>query len=103
MGAMAMALSYAKQEGFQFNKREQVVNNDLRSYKTLRFTDRPQYLVDYIETPQGDGPYGARGLGEQGVIGIPGALANALSRAIGKPLSQLPLTPESIWRAKEGI
>jgi len=103
MGAMAMALSYAKQEGFQFNKREQVVNNDLRSYKTLRFTDRPQYLVDYIETPQGDGPYGARGLGEQGVIGIPGALANALSRAIGKPLNQLPLTPESIWRVKEGI
>jgi len=103
MGAMAMALSYAKQEGFLFNKREQVVNNDLRSYKTLRFTDRPQYLVDYIETPQGDGPYGARGLGEQGVIGIPGALANALSRAIGKPLNQLPLTPESIWRVKEGI
>lgn len=102
MGAMAMALSFAKQEGFVFNNREQVMNNDLRSYKTLRISDAPEYLVDFVENPQGDGPYGARGMGEQGVVGVPGALANALSRAIGKSLNHLPLTPESIWKVKEG-
>ena len=79
------------------------MNNDLRSYKTLRFSDAPEYLVDFVENPQGDGPYGARGMGEQGVIGVPGALANALSRALGKPLNHLPLTPESIWKVKEGL
>jgi CO/xanthine dehydrogenase Mo-binding subunit len=36
-------------------------------------------------------------LGEQGVLGIYGALSNALSRAIGKPLNHLPLTPERVW------
>lgn len=100
MGGMAMALSFSKQEGFEFNDRGQVLNRDLRSYKTLRIGDAPEYLVDFVETPQGDGPYGARGLGEQGVIGIPGALANALSRALGVPYNHLPLTPESLWKKR---
>ena len=69
----------------------------------MRIGDAPEYLVDYVETPQGDGPYGARGLGEQGVIRIPGALANALSRALGVPFNHLPLTPESLWKKKGGI
>lgn len=101
VGAMAMALGYSSCEGFIFNSREQVLNDDLRSYKVFRYGDEPEYLVDFIETPQGDGPYGARGLGEQGVIGIPGALSNALSKAIDYQLKTMPLTAESMWRAKK--
>ena len=103
IGSIGMGLSFAAKEGFTFNARGQAQNGDLRSYKVLRYGEEPEYLIDFIETPQGDGPFGARGLGEQGVIGIPGALANALSRALGKPLNDLPLTPESIWSKKEGL
>ena len=103
VGSIGMGLSFASKEGFVFNERGHTQNGDLRSYKLLRYGEQPEYLIEFLETPQGDGPYGARGLGEQGVIGIPGALANALSRALGKPLNQLPLTPESIWRKKEAI
>ncbi len=102
IGSIGMALSFAGKEGFLLNERGQVQNSDLRSYKILRYGEQPEYLIDFVETPQGDGPYGMRGLGEQGVIGIPGALANALSRAVGKPLNRLPLTPEEIWKSKEG-
>ena len=102
VGSMSMGLGYASSEGFIFNSREQVVNDDLRSFKVMRYGEEPEYLVDFVETPQGDGPFGARGLGEQGVIGIPGALANALSRAVQSPLNQLPLTPESIWKTIKG-
>jgi CO/xanthine dehydrogenase Mo-binding subunit len=98
VGGLAMGLSFARNEGFLFNNREQVINDDLRSYKILRYGEHPKYQVEFLNTPQGDGPFGARGLGEQGVIGMPGALSNALSRAIGKPLNALPLTPESIWK-----
>ena len=102
VGSMAMGLGYSSCEGFVFNSREQVLNDDLRSFKVMRYGEEPEYLVDFVETPQGDGPYGARGLGEQGVIGIPGALANALSRASGYQLNHLPLTPESIWKTVKG-
>jgi CO/xanthine dehydrogenase Mo-binding subunit len=103
VGAMAMGLSFARNEGFVFNSREQVQNNVLRDYKIIRYGEHPQYFIDFVETPQGDGPFDARGLGEQGDIGVPGALANAVSRAVGVEINELPLLPELIYKyVKEG-
>ncbi len=99
VGAMAMALGGASTEAFIFDSRERVLNAKLRDFKILRIEDAPEYEVAFVETPQRDGPYNARGLGEQGVLGMYGALSNALSRAIGKPLNHLPLTPERVWEA----
>lgn len=100
VGSMAMALGMATTESFNFNKGLQVLNGSLRSYKVLRLGEEPEYLVEFIETPQVDGPYGARGLGEQAAIGIPAAVANALSTALGTELNRLPLVPEALWRSK---
>lgn len=103
VGGMAMGLSFASNEVFIYNNRGQVINNNLRSFKIMRYGEEPEYLVDYIETPQKDGPYGARGIGEQSIIGIPGALSNALSRALGVQLKSLPLTPEYLWKSKKEV
>ncbi|CAH1222432.1 Putative xanthine dehydrogenase molybdenum-binding subunit XdhA [Paenibacillus allorhizoplanae] len=100
VGGMNMGLSFASREAFLFNKAGIVLNPQLRTYKITRFGDQPEYLVDFVETPFVDGPYGARGVAESGTIGMPGALANALSIAAGVELNQLPLTPELIWRAR---
>jgi CO/xanthine dehydrogenase Mo-binding subunit len=54
-------------------------------------------MVGFVETPQLDSPYGAPEIGEQGLMGMPGALGNALSLAAGVSLHHL----ELIWRAKE--
>jgi CO/xanthine dehydrogenase Mo-binding subunit len=99
VGAMAMALGFSRSEAFAFDGRGRLLNGSLRDFKIPRYGDHPEYIVDFLETAQHDGPYGARGLGEQGVLGIPGALAGALSRAVGRHLDRLPLTPEAVWRA----
>lgn len=101
VGGMSMGLGFAGWEGFTLNKQGRMVNDSLRNYKILRYGEEPLYEVQFVETPQRDGPYGARGLGEQGILGMPGALAGALSRAVGYPLKQLPLTPQKIWEAGE--
>ena len=102
-GAMVMGLSFARNEGFVFNSQELVQNNVLRDYKIIRYGEHPNFHIDFVETPQGDGPFGARGLGEQGIIGMPGSLANAVSRAVGKEINELPLLPELIYKyVKEG-
>ena len=101
VGAIGMGLSFAMNEVFHYNARGQVINNSLRGFKIMRYGEDPEYLIDYVETPQKDGPYGARGIGEQAIIGIPAALINALSRAIGVQLKTLPLTPETLWKAKK--
>jgi len=102
MGAMCMGLSFASREEFHFDAEGGMKNSQFRSYKVLRYGENPAYIVDFVETPRTDAPYGSRGLGEQGLIGMPAALANALSAAAGVPLNHLPLTPESIWKAKGG-
>ena len=42
----------------------------------------------------GPGPFGAKGMGEGGILPIAPAVANALEDALGVRVSGLPLTPE---------
>ncbi|MBL4952872.1 xanthine dehydrogenase family protein molybdopterin-binding subunit [Neobacillus sp. YIM B02564] len=101
MGAMSMGLAFAGRETFYFDDLGRVLNPQLRTYRPLRYGENPEYVVGFVETPQLDSPYGARGAGEHGLMGMPGALGNALSLAAGVQLNHLPLIPELIWRAKE--
>jgi len=97
VGSMAMGIGYSTTEAFEFDKNQKVLNGSLRDFKILRYGEHPEYFVDFLTTPQQDGPYGARGLGEQGIIGMPGALSAAFSKAVGKQLNRMPLTPEYLW------
>lgn len=102
-GAMSMGLSWASREGFSFDQHGSILNNQFRTYKTLRYDEQPEYVVEFVNTPQMDGPYGARGIGEHGIIGMPAALANSLSAAANVPLNQLPIIPEYIWSQKKEV
>jgi CO/xanthine dehydrogenase Mo-binding subunit len=103
MGAMSMGLNFGSSETFVFSKEGKVLNPRLRTYSPFRYGDHPEYIVHFLETPHIDGPYGARGLGEQGLIGMPAALANSLSTAAEVNLNKLPLTPELIWKEKKMV
>ena len=103
VGAMGMGIGYSLSEGYVFDARQAVQNGSLRDYKIQRYGEEPEYLVDFVETPQSDGPYGLRGLGEQGIVGMPGCLAQAVSLAIGAQTTELPLTPETIWKKTQKV
>ena len=45
------------------------------------------------------GPFGAKGLGEGGIVSAAPSVANALFQATGVRIKDLPLTPERVWRA----
>jgi len=98
-GAMSMGISFASREAFLFNDQGVILNPQFRTYKLLRYGEQPDYFVDFVETPYLEAPYGLRGIGEHGLIGVPAALANGLAAAAGVELNHLPLTPETIWRA----
>jgi len=101
-GGMCMGLGLGSRESFSYDKDGKVLDTSLRTYKVMHFGETPQYLVEFVETPEIDAPYQARGIAEHGIIGIPAALANALSLAAQAELDELPLTPETIWRIKTG-
>ncbi len=101
-GGMCMGIGLGSREAFLYDMGGKVQTTSLRTYKVMHIGEEPEYLVEFIETPQEDAPYGARGFAEHGIIGIPAALANALSSAAQIDLNKLPLTPETIWMIKTG-
>ncbi len=101
-GGMCMGLGLGSREAFLCDNDGKVLNTSLRTYKVMHIGEEPEYIVDFLETPQVDAPFGARGIAEHGIIGIPAALANALSAAAGVEPDELPLTPEYIWKLKGG-
>lgn len=100
-GGMAMGLSMASREVYDYNQEGRLKTPNLRTYKLLHIGQEPLYHVEFIETPQLDSPYGSRSISEHGIIGIPAALSNALSLATNININELPLTPEYLWRHME--
>jgi len=67
-----------------------------------RFNDCPDHLdTILIENGNGPGPFGSKGIGEGGLLPVASAIANAVSRAVGVRIQELPLTPPKIWRAMQ--
>jgi len=78
----------------------QLVNPNLIDYKVPTFAELPDKLETIlIENGDGPGPFGSKGLGEGGIVAAGPAVANAIFRATGVRIKELPLTPERVWRA----
>jgi CO/xanthine dehydrogenase Mo-binding subunit len=78
----------------------QLLNGNLVDYTVPRFKDVPDELDTFvIENGNGPGPFGSKGIGEGGLLPVASAVANAVSRAVGVRIQELPLTPSKIWRA----
>ena len=65
----------------------------------LTHMDVPEIEVTFIQTDDGYGPYGAKTVGEAGIILGPAAVANAIFNAIGHRMKDLPITREKILEA----
>jgi CO/xanthine dehydrogenase Mo-binding subunit len=78
----------------------QPLNASLVDYRVPRFTDLPAIFTSaLVENSDGPGPYGAKGMGESGIVSVAPAVGNALFNATGVRIGDLPLTPERVWRA----
>lgn len=78
----------------------QLLNPNLIDYRVPCFTDLPRvFESELVENQDGPGPYGAKGMGESGIVSIAPAVGNAIARATGVRMRELPLTPERVWRA----
>jgi CO/xanthine dehydrogenase Mo-binding subunit len=97
-------------QGFGWALLEQLAYDDGGQLRTGSFVEYamptidgvPPIDVEIVEVPAPDGPYGAKGVGEPPVVGVPGAVANAIAAAVGVRMRELPMTPERVWRALNG-
>ncbi len=76
-------------------------NPHLLDYKIPTTLDAPEIVTILLESGQGLGPFGAKGIGEPAMTPTPAAVMNAVSRAAGVPITQFPITAERVLRALE--
>jgi CO/xanthine dehydrogenase Mo-binding subunit len=74
-------------------------NPHLLDYRIPTTLDVPAVETILLESGSGLGPFGAKGIGEPAMTPTPAAVMNAVSRAVGQPLTTLPLTAERVLAA----
>jgi CO/xanthine dehydrogenase Mo-binding subunit len=75
-----------------------LLNETLLDYRVPTVEDLPDEMTCLIvENEDGPGPYGAKGCGEGSLAAATAAVATAVADA-GLRVTQLPLTPERVWR-----
>ncbi|MCR4315141.1 MAG: xanthine dehydrogenase family protein molybdopterin-binding subunit [Planctomycetes bacterium] len=99
MGGLAQGIGYAMYEEIK-TKDGKILNPGFTDYK-IPTSWEMNFPVefDFIETNDPSGPYGAKGVGEPGLVPTPGAIANAVADAIGVRIHSLPITPEKVLKA----
>ncbi|MDW8268019.1 MAG: xanthine dehydrogenase family protein molybdopterin-binding subunit [Anaerolineae bacterium] len=76
------------------------LNVRLSDYHLATILDLPPTIeAVVVEVPQGDGPFGARGVSDHAGVGLAPAIANAVAQATGVRITAMPITPEHVWRA----
>jgi CO/xanthine dehydrogenase Mo-binding subunit len=78
----------------------QLLNPNLVDYRVPTFSDVPEeFHTALVENGDGPGPFGVRGMAEGGILSVAPSVCNAIDRATGVRIRDLPLTPERVWRA----
>jgi CO/xanthine dehydrogenase Mo-binding subunit len=100
-GGAAMGLGYALLEEDRVADGVTATPN-LMTYLIPTSLDVPDVTTIVLESGEGMGPWGARGIGEPAMVPTAPAIANAIRDAVGVRLTRLPMTPERLWRAMHG-
>ncbi len=97
-GGIVMGIGQAISEGTMLDDVGRQRNPGLLDYKLVTCSDAPQMDIAWVETDTPNaGPRGSKGIGEPPCVPTAGAVANAIAKVIGQPVTHLPMTPERVW------
>jgi carbon-monoxide dehydrogenase large subunit len=106
-GGVVQGLGAALFEHCLYDGSGQLLNGNMADYLVPMAAEMPDIEVGHVVTPTADSELGAKGAGEAGTAGAPGAVLNAVNDAL-RPLgadllTEMPLTPVVILRALKRI
>jgi CO/xanthine dehydrogenase Mo-binding subunit len=102
-GGVLMGIGQALTEGTRYDDQALQRNAALLEYKLQTCADAPPVDIHFVQITTPDaGPRGAKGLAEAPNVATAAAIANALTKLVGRPVRQLPMTAERVWDAVVG-
>lgn len=97
-GGSAQGVGWAITEDFKMD-RGVVATPNLSTYLLPTALDCPEIETAIVEKSEPKGPWGAKGIGEPSIIPTAGAIANAVSSALGIQMNEIPLTSELVLKS----
>jgi carbon-monoxide dehydrogenase large subunit len=96
-GGLLQGLATVLYEDMRFDADGKLLNPTFTDYKIPTSKDVPDEIIPIIiETPQPDGPFGARGVGEHTMIAAAPVIGDAVYDAVGVRLKDMPITAERV-------
>ncbi len=103
VGGALQGIGTTFSEAVYYDGEGRLLTKNFTDYKIPTIKDIPKKMeVSSIETPQLDGPFGARGCGEHPLIAVTSVISNALANATGVQLFELPLSADRVYHALNG-
>jgi CO/xanthine dehydrogenase Mo-binding subunit len=100
VGGLMQGLATVLYEDIRYDENGKLLNPNFTDYKIPTAKDVPDEVISIlIEVPQPDGPFGARGIGEQTMLPAAPMVANAVEDALGVRIKTMPITAEKVLMA----
>ena len=96
-----MGLGQVLSEEMRYGRNGHLLNLDLLDYKIPTVHEMPEIVPIIVESNDSEGPFGAKEAGEGPLLPILPAVCNAVYDAVGIRTSELPITPDRMYRMIE--
>ncbi|MBY0528303.1 MAG: xanthine dehydrogenase family protein molybdopterin-binding subunit [Gemmataceae bacterium] len=97
-GGAVQGIGWALNEEYVYNAKGEMTNASFLDYRMPTSLDLPMIETLIVEVPNPGHPYGVRGVGEVPIVPPPAAIANAIFRAIGVRMQELPMSPPRVLK-----
>lgn len=98
-GGVLQGIGMALYENVKYTEKGRLLTNSLMTYPVPSREDVGKITVEFAESYEPSGPFGAKSVAEIGIDTPPAAIANAIRNAVGLRLTETPFTPEKVLMA----
>ena len=97
-GGFVQGMGYALYEVLKHDDKGNLLTTNFNTLTIPTIQEMPEFGIEIVEAPFSKGPFGAKGIGEPSLIPAPAAIANAVSHAVGKRITQIPITKDYLLK-----
>ncbi len=101
IGSCHMGMGQVLSEEMRYGRSGNLMNPDLLDYKIPSIHEMPEVIPIIVESNDPEGPFGAKEAGEGPLLPILPSVCNAVYDAIGIRTSELPMSPEKVYKMIE--
>lgn len=99
VGGVVQGIGWALNEEYIYDSKGRLSNAGFLDYRIPVASDLPMIEAVLVEVPNPSHPFGVKGVGEANIVPPMAAIANAIENAIGRRMTELPMSPPKVLAA----